>query len=240
MAEGATTEEKRPPPSSSPPHLRPASLAQLKRPISGGPPFAAYAAILCASVYVVLLRDPTGATAAFLRAAGLPPVLPLGGDFAHSLALLCMLTVPLQNRSVIPQPAVARRISETLARWLPGFRPVFVPSEIGATGSTRGPGVLHADAFGYERHEEDDDPAIAVALASAREGAGGAAFPVAQGREARHDVDAGGVQADLAVAGASGSGPGRAQQRGGAGFSLVLGGAQPPARRVVDDNGKDA
>lgn len=127
---------------------------QLKRPISG-PPFAAYAAIICTSIYVVLLRDPTGATAEFMRTMGLPPILPLGGDFAHSLSLLCLLTVPLQNRGLVAQPAFARRISEALERWVPGFRAVLVPSEIGVQRSARSH-VVHADAFGYEHLPEDE------------------------------------------------------------------------------------
>ena len=128
---------------------------QLKRPVSG-PSFAAYFAILCTVLYVVLLRDPSGVTVGFLKAIGLPPILPLGSDFPHALALLCLITVPLQNRALFPQPATARQISETLVRWIPGFRAVLVPSEIGATGSTRPPGVLHVDTFGYERLPEDD------------------------------------------------------------------------------------
>ena len=140
-------------------HL-PSSPTQLKRPISG-PPFAAYASIVCTGVYVILLRDPTGATAAALRAVGLPAVLPLGGDFAHSLTLLCVLTVLLQNRALTPQSAFARYCSEALARWVPGFRPVLVPTELGVPphqlGMPHASHPPHADAFGYERLPDDDD-----------------------------------------------------------------------------------
>lgn len=122
----------------------------LKRPASG-PAFPAYLAIICSCVHVLVLRDPTGFTAGLLRSVGLPPVLPLAQDTRHALPLLCLLTIPLQMRSWFPQPATARQISEALAAYVPGFKPVLIPSEIGSIGSTRPAGVLHVDCLGYER-----------------------------------------------------------------------------------------